>query len=242
MPFVVNSVIWGNEQDGAYDSSFWYSTNCCIPVVSKTDVNNILMVGPGNIMKDPHFVNAAAGDYRLRPDSPCIDAGAAGAAVGATDLSGGMRVRGAGVDIGCFEFVPTVSDTNATDGVVVPPEWLEAHYGLNRAASPDAAYQAASLAETANLRDGTASGGRLSAWESYLWDLDPTDSSQYPHAEIEMVDGAPRVKVVPASANRAYSLLGKPTLDAQNWARSPDLTDAAFLSTNRFFKVYVEVK
>jgi len=193
-------------------------------------------------MKDPRFVDAAAGDYRLRPDSPCIDAGAAGGAVGATDLSGGMRVRGAGVDIGCFEFVPTVSDTNATDGVVVPPEWLEAHYGLDRAASPDAAYQAASLAETANLRDGTASGGRLSAWESYLWDLDPTDSSQYPHAEIEMVDGSPRVKVVPASANRAYSLLGKPTLNAQSWARSPDLADAAFLSTNRFFKVSVELK
>ena len=153
-----------------------------------------------------------------------------------------MRVRGAGVDIGCFEFVPTVSDTNATDGVVVPPEWLEARYGLDRAASPDAAYQAASLAETANLRDGTASGGRLSAWESYLWDLDPTDSSQYPHAEIEMVDGVPRVKVVPASANRAYSLLGKPALNAQSWARSPDLADTAFLSTNRFFKVSVEVK
>ena len=85
-------------------------------------------------------------------------------------------------------------------------------------------------------------GGRLSAWESYLWDLDPTDSSQYPHAEIEMVDGAPRVKVVPASANRDYSLLGKPALNTQSWARSPDLADAAFLSTNRFFKVSVEVR
>lgn len=241
-PYATNSVIYGNAKECAYDSSFKYVTNCCIPVVSITDQNNVAMVGPGNILKAPRFVNAAAGDYRLRPDSPCIDAGAAGGAVGATDLSGGMRVRGAGVDIGCFEFVPTVSDTNATDGVVVPPEWLEAHYGLDRAASPDAAYQAASLAETANLRDGTASGGRLSAWESYLWDLDPTNSSQYPHAEIEMVDGSPRVKVVPASANRAYSLLGKPTLNAQSWARSPDLTDTDFLSTNRFFKVSVELR
>ena len=57
-----------------------------------------------------------------------------------------------------------------------------------------------------------------------------------------MVDGSPRVKVVPASANRAYSLLGKPTLNAQGWARSPDLANAAFISTNRFFKVSVEVK
>ncbi len=223
VPYAHNSIISGNERDeGQSLRSFMYAENCCT--------------------NDPRFVNAAAGDYRLRPDSPCIDAGAAGGAVGATDLSGGMRVRGAGVDIGCFEFVPTVSDTNATDGVVVPPEWLEAHYGPDRAASPDAAYQAALLAETANLRNGTALGGRLSAWESYLWDLDPTNSSQYPHAEIEMVDGSPRVKVVPASANRAYSLLGKPTLNAQSWARSPDLADAAFLSTNRFFKVSVEVK
>ena len=223
VPYAYNSIISGNERDeGQSLRSFMYAENCCT--------------------NDPRFVNAAAGDYRLRPDSPCIDAGAAGGAVGATDLSGGMRVRGAGVDIGCFEFVPTVSDTNVTDGVVVPPEWLEAHYGLDRAASPDAAYQAASLAETANLRDGTASGGRLSAWESYLWDLDPTDSSQYPHAEIEMVDGAPHVKVVPASASRAYTLLGKATLNAQGWARSPDLTDTDFLSTNRFFKVSVELK
>ena len=241
-PYATNSVIYGNAKECAYDSSFKYVTNCCIPVVSITDQNNVAMVGPGNIMKAPRFVDAAAGDYRLRPDSPCIDAGNGGTAVGATDLSGGMRVRGAGVDIGCFEFVPTVSDTNATDGVVVPPEWLEAHYGLDRAASPDAAYQAASLAETANLRDGTASGGRLSAWESYLWDLDPTDSSQYPHAEIEMVDGVPRVQIVPSSPNRSYTLLGKDSLNVQNWARSPDLADADFLSTNRFFKVSVELK
>ena len=57
-----------------------------------------------------------------------------------------------------------------------------------------------------------------------------------------MVDGSPHVKVVPASASRTYLLLGKPALNAQSWARSPDLTDAAFLSTNRFFKVSVEVK
>jgi hypothetical protein len=31
--------------------------------------------GEGNIDADPLFVNAAAGDFRLRMDSPCIDAG-----------------------------------------------------------------------------------------------------------------------------------------------------------------------
>ena len=237
-----NSIIWGNQTDNAYEYSFMYATNCCIPVVSMVNQYNIVVVGPDNMMTNPCFANAAAGDYRLRSGSPCIDAGVAGSSVGTTDLSGGMRVRGRGVDIGCFEFVPTVSDTNATRGVTIPPEWLEAHYGLDRAASSDAAYQAASLAETANPRDGTGKGGTLSAWESYLWDLDPADSNQYAHAEIEMVDGAPHVRIVPASANRSYSLLGKASLDAEDWARSDDLSDAAFLETNRFFKVSVDLK
>ena len=149
-------------------------------------------------------------------------------------------MRGGNVDIGCFEFVPTVSDTNATHGVTVPPEWLEAHYGLDRSTSPDAAYQTAALAETANPRDGTASGGRLSAWESYMWDLDPADSNQLVRTAIELTDGVPRVFVTPVSPNRAYTLLGKARLDADGWARSSDFTNAAFLETNRFFKVSVK--
>jgi len=237
-----NSIIWGNAKDNAYDSSFWYATNCCIPVVSMVNQYNIVVVGPDNMMTDPCFVDAAAGDYSLRPDSPCIDAGVADAAAGASDLLGGMRVRGGGIDIGCHEFVPTVPDTNLTHGVTVPPEWLEAHCGLDRATASDADYQAAALAETSNPRGGTAAGGRLSAWESYLWDLDPTDSNQTAHAEITMDNGMPHVQIDPMSASRVYTLLGKPSLDAEGWARSDDLSDAAFLETNRFFKVSVELK
>ena len=234
-----NSIIRGNEVDNAYDSSFMYATNCCIPEVALVNQHNIVVVGPGNMMVDPCYVDAAAGDYRLRPDLLCVDAGVAGAAVGATDLLGGMRVRGGGVDLGCFEFVPTVSDTNVTHGVTVPPEWLEAHFGLDRASSSDAEYQSAALAETANPRGG---GGSLSAWESYLWDLDPADSNQTARAEIAMVGGAPQVQVVPRSVDRVYTLLGKASLDAADWARSSDFSNPAFLETNRFFKISVEAK
>ena len=236
-----NSIIRGNMIDNAYDSSFMYATNCCIPEVALVNQHNIVVVGPGNMMVDPCYVDAAAGDYRLRPDSPCVDAGMSSEAFGASDLLGGMRVRGGGVDIGCFEFVPTVPDTNATYGVTVPPEWLEAHYVLNRATSPDVEYQAAALAETANPRDGTAAGGRLSAWESYAWDLDPTDSNQLVRTEIELTNGVLRVSVAPESPNRAYTLLGKAALDADGWARSSDFSNTAFLETNRFFKVSVDL-
>lgn len=232
--WAANSIIWGFSVYGYTTNAFKEVTNCCVPAVGRR--------GAGCITNDPGFVDAAAGDYRLRPDSPCINAGASAPAVGTTDLLGGMRVRGGGVDIGCFEFVSTVLDTNVTHGVTVPPEWLEAHYGLDRSTSSDSAYQAAALAETANTRDGTAEGGMLSAWESYVWDLDPADSNQFAYAEIIMTNGAPHVCVSPASANRTYTLLGKPSLDAGDWARTQDFSDAAFLGSNRFFKVSVELK
>ena len=237
-----NSIIWGNEVDNFYDYSFMYATNCCIPEVPMVNQYNDVIVGPGNMMMDPCFVDASAGDYRLRQGSPCIDAGATGYPIGETDLSGGMRVRGGGVDIGCFEFVSTVANTNATHGVTVPPEWLEEHYGLDRSTSPEAAYQAAAMAETENPRTGSAAGGKLSAWESYMWDLDPSDSNQTARTEIAMENGVPQVRIVPASDRRSYSLLGKASLDARDWARSDNLSDAAFIETNRFFKVSVEVK
>jgi hypothetical protein len=61
---------------------------------------------------DPRFVNAAAGDFRLRPDSPCIDAGTNLAGLVSTDILGlprPMDGNGDGLarfDIGAYEFNP----------------------------------------------------------------------------------------------------------------------------------------
>ena len=57
------------------------------------DCNDAPGTETGNIAADPGFVNAAHGDYRLRPGSPAIDAGTNSApSLSDTDLRGGTRV------------------------------------------------------------------------------------------------------------------------------------------------------
>ncbi len=53
---------------------------------------------------DPHFVNAATGDFHLRSDSPAIAAGTTeGVPVGELDLEGSPRVKSGNIDIGCYQ-------------------------------------------------------------------------------------------------------------------------------------------
>lgn len=95
--------------------------------------------GPGNIDADPVFVNPDVGDYRLLPNSPCIDAGTITSAT--TDLDGkprpvdiiGVGTEGAGAfDMGAYEFqledfatrtptgTPTITETH-TVTITRPP-------------------------------------------------------------------------------------------------------------------------
>ncbi len=69
--------------------------------------------GVGNFLANPRFVDSANGDFRLRGDSPCIDAGGLYSNVRNTDFDGNPRpVKGVNVergdgtlaDIGAFEF------------------------------------------------------------------------------------------------------------------------------------------
>ena len=72
--------------------------------------------GSGNLTSDPVFVNAATGDYRLQPASPCVDAGTNQTwMTTATDLAGLPRVLGVRVDMGAYEYVgaPAVEITTA---------------------------------------------------------------------------------------------------------------------------------
>ncbi|HOS65526.1 MAG TPA: FlgD immunoglobulin-like domain containing protein [Candidatus Latescibacteria bacterium] len=62
-----NAIIWGNTPAQAYvlEGSL---------TISFSDIQGGFG-GTGNINADPLFVDAANGDFRLRPGSPCIDAG-----------------------------------------------------------------------------------------------------------------------------------------------------------------------
>ncbi|HEY3269050.1 MAG TPA: right-handed parallel beta-helix repeat-containing protein [Armatimonadota bacterium] len=58
----------------------------------------------GNILANPRFVNRVAGDFRLSPNSPCIDAGDDSLVpCGCRDFDLRLRIIGAHVDMGAFE-------------------------------------------------------------------------------------------------------------------------------------------
>ena len=111
-PIVTNCILWGDiPNEIASDST---------PVVSFSDVEG---GWPGNMNmdSDPSFMDPAGGDYHLRADSPCIDAGDNGAApLQETDMEGNPRIIGDTVDMGAYEYglpVPTIS-ANGSKGTI----------------------------------------------------------------------------------------------------------------------------
>jgi hypothetical protein len=108
---VYNCVLAGNSSEGDNYSTLNYSIR-----PEETGGG-----GVGNLGGDPLFVDAAQGDYRLRHDSPCINAGTNGAwTVGAVDLDGQARVYPAGgrVDMGAYEAVSDALAWHQGDSVV----------------------------------------------------------------------------------------------------------------------------
>ncbi len=65
----------------------------------------------GNFAGDPLFTDSRAGDFTLRKDSPCINAGSPDFDVYSlkTDLAGQTRVFAARVDIGAYEFMGLIN-------------------------------------------------------------------------------------------------------------------------------------
>jgi purple acid phosphatase-like protein/calcineurin-like phosphoesterase family protein/pectate lyase-like protein/fibronectin type III domain protein len=66
-----------------------------------------------NLTTDPHFVNEAAKDFRLKSTSPAINAGSSTLA-SATDYDGVPRPQGSAFDIGAYEFGESVPPSDTT--------------------------------------------------------------------------------------------------------------------------------
>jgi hypothetical protein len=123
-PIVVNSIVYANGRSGAAGQIDAHDAT-----VSGCNVEGGCP-GAGNIDVEPGFITpgfwasaadpnqpAAAddttaiwvpGDYHLRQDSACVDAGVTEAIFGwlATDIDGDPRILGGRPDIGCDEFAP----------------------------------------------------------------------------------------------------------------------------------------
>jgi len=70
-PVVTNCILWGNTTNQIFD---WTGTGCSTTVTYSDVQGGWLGAGGNNINEDPRFVDAAAGNLRLKLDSLCIDA------------------------------------------------------------------------------------------------------------------------------------------------------------------------
>jgi hypothetical protein len=71
-----------------------FTYNCSTPLIT----------GTGNIAGEPILANLDRGDYRLRGNSPCVNAGLNNTwMTGARDIEGAIRIYYGTVDMGCYE-------------------------------------------------------------------------------------------------------------------------------------------
>jgi len=100
---IKNCIVSGNGGGGA-NVYVWNAasiSNSCAPELVVDGTN-------GNVTASPLFQNAAEGNFRLRRDSPCLNAGTNEAWMAtASDLDGKPRLQQRVVDMGCYEGAPS---------------------------------------------------------------------------------------------------------------------------------------
>ena len=63
----------------------------------------------GNISAPPQFVSTNTSNYRLIPDSSCIEAGNNAYAISELDLDGNKRIIGCRIDMGAYEYANVIT-------------------------------------------------------------------------------------------------------------------------------------
>lgn len=108
---VINCIFAGNTANTGSDTYSAAMTYSCA-----ADNANLRGDGNGNIFDDPCFVNAAAGNFHLAENSPCINMGSFDETVKSegTDIEGNARICDGRTDMGAYEYQP-VPDTTYTD-------------------------------------------------------------------------------------------------------------------------------
>ena len=237
-----NCIIWNNtnslgQVSNYYEPDYYVLTpqwmklwGCHSDMVPRLSTDTVYC-------EDPKFVDPDNGDYHLASDSPCIDAGWAEYAVAGenTDLDGMLRTRGWTIDPGCHEYVE--SPTIQSDMPIQVPCWWMWGHGLFAFDADAAAILQAAQGDSFNRKSG---GGFYKVWESYVADLDPTDSNQTFSVSIQMTNGVPEIAFSPASPRRRYELMGA-LWPAGPWAITNDFSALDIRATNRFFKARVSL-
>jgi hypothetical protein len=155
-----NCIFWGNVAlSGDSDVRSGTSVNC---------LSSSVLAGVNNKVGNPMMYAPDTGDFRLRPESPCIDAGITVAEVGENDLIGHQRVQGSAVDIGACEGSEL---TTLSTEVEVPYSWIDRYPALLDMCCGD--YEMVAKLKTGKGFD--SNGNELCVWHDYLVGTDPTD-------------------------------------------------------------------
>jgi len=94
-----NNIVWAHDRDVVRDHG---GGGTIIGGYNCYDAGKSDVIHKRDVTAAPGFVGE--GDYHLRPDSPCIDAGVAGEGIPLFDFDGITRPQGKGIDLGAFEF------------------------------------------------------------------------------------------------------------------------------------------
>lgn len=185
-----NSIVWYNTA-GISDPDI-FSTIC--------NYTSSPLLAPGidgNISDVPLFVDWSNGDYRLRAPSPCVDAGNMGYVSGSTDLDGLPRVVDGAVDMGAYEFVMIVFDTDL-DGM--PDDWELRFFG----------------SITGGVASANADMDSQANSDEFIAGTDPTNAASFFHVSTDTVDaGNPSQHLVinwEAVKGRVYNVLWSQSL------------------------------